>query len=522
MSDGRLLDRPSIRRARKSFSRAWPDYAIVGGLAIVVRLCVAAIWPAAYYFPDSWTFITASMPHWQIYPIDPPTISFLWRIGTLGFYNERNVLILQGALGVLTVLLVFACLRLIPTRTAAREWAFGLALFIAVFPAQLFVERLFMPYAAASFLVALAVWMVMRMLIADHPPERAIAFLSASVVLGLAASVWTALMLPSLLAWLLLVAAWIRLSRLESVHVVLAGSCVVAALLCLSLAPSWLATKNHSGLGVWSPQPVDGTVLFARFGPLISCHESPTFTPLVAASVQQVCGTHFAAPQKMAAEWSGALNKTMVTRSHFATTQAQLRSLATDAILAHPGAALGTVLTTFWWQLVNTPLSDLVSDTNGNRFGLEKGSTFFSYTLLHQGWFLGATSRPDQSLALRTAVSNTRSLSRLPLWGTVLVLIARLVIWWRERRRAGTRGPLGPNPRIAPLRFWTAAICGTLVVGVMCSIAVGAPPVWSYWLPVLPAWLVVFALALPGSVIDAQDLEQQVADAREEERRVDN
>ena len=88
---------------------------------------------------------------------------------------------------------------------------------------------------------------------------------------------------------------------------------------------------------------------------------------------------------------------------------------------------------------------------------------------------------------------------QLLLWTAMLIALLRAIFWalaeFRRRSEGVERPRLGRAP---PSDRVSIAVLGSLlVVTSLLSVAVGTYPVFRYWSPVVPAILVLVALAIP-------------------------
>ena len=93
------------------------NYIYLGIYSVALRIFIDILRPGAVYFPDSYDYVYSSEHFFSPSALHPPTVGWIWRIGTLGFLNERNVLIFQGVLGVISVLLLYQLLIQILKKT---------------------------------------------------------------------------------------------------------------------------------------------------------------------------------------------------------------------------------------------------------------------------------------------------------------------------------------------------------------------------------------------------------------------
>jgi hypothetical protein len=198
----------------------------------------------------------------------------------------------------------------------------------------------------------------------------------------------------------------------------------------------------------------------------------------VVAAVAEVCHEHFTNPGFVRAEWvPGALRTATFQRHDFAQTQAQLSAIGEAAVLAHPFAALAQVANTVRWELFEHPLSDLAGDSDG--------SGWFNRFLVARRWFSVTQRAPGVGEGLKSLNAATLALPRVLLWFATL---AGLVRGWR-RRRLWPRGRWSTSTSAG----WLA---GVTVGASVVATAIGGPPEWSYWLPLVPLLAVLVGLAL--------------------------
>jgi 4-amino-4-deoxy-L-arabinose transferase-like glycosyltransferase len=504
--NGTLPTRPSTRRIVSELlnNRALVPYAIVAAVAIGVRYVVEILAPTTFYFADSVDYITGNSA-----PMHPPTITYLWRIGTLGLDSERSVVVLQSILGVLATLLLLSLLL----RLVRRGIAIILALVFSLLPQQLFQERAIMTYAMEGFLVTLIFFLIAKAMRSTTAGVTSVWLLLATASTGLAAAVRPAFELPAVLLTLFIVGMWLLGSRgsralTRDGRWVIAAGAVCAALVC----PLWLANVYHDRFGVWSDSPVSGTVLFARFAPLVGCNVPKGSTAITAESVQQVCGLRFADPPGDAVVsqmWgSYPLHRTQYWfEPAWGKTELQIRSMAIDGIRGRPFSALYQVGDEVLWQLSRTPVSDLVGYSNGWPLLAPPAATWQAKELEvlkfpSQSWFGNSKGRSRYApTPLKSIVGATLFLPQTFLWLSMLLLLAAIAQGIRRRRRRGAR-PLRArwhSLRNDAMRFERLCIgVASLIVigGSVLVTAVAAPPIWSYWVPLMPGMVLLVALCI--------------------------
>jgi hypothetical protein len=482
-------------------------YGALAVWAIAVRVVVALLAPAAFYFPDSWKYVTDSTQRSWLSAIEPPTISWFWQFGTVGQYTERNVLLLQGALGVLGVLLLCSTLASV-TRL---RWALALSVLYSVIPQELFVERAIMTYAVVSFLTCLILRLTVTLSTTTSVRRSSACLVLAFGATGLAGAIRPAFLLAALLVLPTLLVVWLRSPSMRSHRSWVAVWAIPLALVAAVSCPVWLADAYHGYFGAYSLSPAEGTVLFTRSSPLVGCGVPPGSTPITADSIHEVCGSYFAGPPGIDINlmWASTpLHTSQHLEPQFALTQEQMLHLALDGMARHPLAAAGQVLDELWWEFARTPVSDLDEYTNGaSRFGPPISTTFHG----ERAWFSGASGRSlTESLPLKSVVGDVLWLPQLVLWVTIALGLSGLV-----RRRRRTEQSVAS--RHAPATWWarvasidvtarrSVGVVSTLVLATsMLSVSLGAPPVWSYAVPLLAPTLVLLGLTLPTTTTRAR------------------
>ena len=190
------------------FLRPGPDVVLLVSVAIIARVFLWLLQPAAWYFSDSGDYIATF--GWKPYSDNrSPALSWLWHIGTAFDYTERSVVLLQMALGVISVIALFDLLR----RMVSRRRAFVVALAWAVFPLALVFERTLMPESVCSVLFILFLWLTTVAFLSPSERWRAIPAIGATFVLSLIFVIIPSLELACVvIAVMLFVVAWLGTS----------------------------------------------------------------------------------------------------------------------------------------------------------------------------------------------------------------------------------------------------------------------------------------------------------------------
>jgi len=237
-------------------------------VAVLARLVLWLIEPGAWWFPDTGDYIDTF--GWKPHSDNRGAVlSWLWHIGVGFDYTQRNVILLQTVLGVISVILLFDLLR----RIVSRRRAYVVALVWSVFPLNLLFERTVMPEGPCAALLIFALWLATVGFSAPWENWRLIPLTGATLVLSL-----VGLIIPSLglgcgvVTVLFVILAWRRTtSRHGSYRGLVTRASLVSALVVAFLVPAAaVAIENQRTFGTFTLHPVSGTYLFSRWAPLVS------------------------------------------------------------------------------------------------------------------------------------------------------------------------------------------------------------------------------------------------------------
>jgi hypothetical protein len=277
-----------------------------------------------------------------------------------------------------------------------------------------------------------------------------------------------------------------------------------------------VAIENQRTFGTFSLHPVTGTYLFARWAPLVSCHEDDKgLTRLASGSLHQLCGEPFASlPGENTQDiWDRGtpIIKTLGEGRNFPATQSQLAHLAEHAMLSHPGAVVSQVSKSLFSQLVMPPFNDLWQYDNG--YGWYQAIRRHSHgadLADWEHWFGADAPRAPSKMPVFQAIAQfTYRSPQYLLWVLLLFLLIRAATRIRTRlRRPSFPGPVSlvdgaRDPRAdgvswrAQPRLTVVAASSMLILGSSLSIAVAGFPVFRYPVTVVPAMLVLLAVAYP-------------------------
>ena len=474
---------------------SWFTPGVIGaiGVALVasaVRVAVAIGQPHGLYFPDSWCYIidrpgAPCMAH-------DPAMGWFWAVGTLGTRSAASVLWLQAVLGVATALILYRTLLIV---TRAR-WAVAGASLFAVLPVQLLLERTFLTETFETFALVVGLLAAVNALRTDGPWRAFLWTAVAGASMGCALAVHTAFLVPGLISGAVLVILVVRRQwRRTSARAVLIGGMSTVMVLGLLLPAAPEAVTYHDWFGVWTTDVSQGTFLLTRWAPLVSCHVPEDSTPRARAEIRAACKVNsFGAPPGITQwmTWTSPFTYGLSTRhdvkhEQVARTESQLQAVAIAGIMSHRSAFAGQMLASLGWQLVGAPNDDLwqYRSPRLDRFISPWAVVFPNFSQ----WFGPKgipADRPEDPQLIRAAAGTTRA-GQVLLW-TVLVAGS-----WRLVRRRRIKKPW--FPRLTP-RTSMGWLTATMIASSMLAVAFGTYPVFRYWSPIMPALIVLCALAL--------------------------
>lgn len=490
----------------------WFEIGVLAAVAILARVVLWLLQPVAWWFPDTGDYIDTF--GWKPHSNNRgPALAWLWHVGGLLNYTERNVVLLQAVLGVISVILLYDLLR----RIVSRRRAFVAALVWSVFPLALVFERTLMPESPCASLLIVSLWLATIGFCAPWERWKVIPLVGATFTLSLVALIISSLELGcAAVAVLFLVIAWRRTAgRRGSLRGLVArGSLLLAMVVAFAVPAAAVAAENQQAFGTLALHPVSGTYLFAHWAPLVSCRQENGLTRLARGSVHQLCGEPFTSLPGYNTQdiWDRGtpINRSLGERPDFGATQSQLTHLAEQAMLAHPGAVIWQVSKSFFYQLVMTPFNDIWQYSNG--YGWWKAARRDSHgasLAAWEHWWGNDAPRAQSRVPLFQSI--TQLSYRWPqylLWVLFLSLLIRAATWMLARARrlspgstnvtAGPRpSPAGGSWRAQP-RLTVVVASSIMIVGSSLSIAVAAFPVFRYPLTVVPAMLVLLAVAVPS------------------------
>ena len=480
-----------------------PLWLVVGLGAAAVRVALGLSVGLAPYSGDSWCLLHLGTA--DFCASHPPTITRIWRLFTFGTFTQGSVLLLQGVLGVLGALLLFALLR----RVANRWVAAVAALLVSAVPVELFMERVIMAEAVETFVLLVGLWLGMWALRAPRRLDALWRICAASFVLGMGAAMHAAIALTvvTLTVLLVVLVVWRQVSEHTTGSVI---SLLLAPLLAavVLVAPSIpMALRYQSTFGTLSTHAMAGTYLAASWAPLLSCPAPAGSQPAVEAFYREAC-THrgFGDPPGVVAKlmWAPGLEFLRTApdpneRAAFASAQSALAAAALSGIAHHPGGFLAEVGRSLWFQMTARASTRALHVYNTGRSQWEQAQAETGPTAAAvRQWFgraVPSTTRPSPDLG--TAVRMTDWLPQAVLCLTILAGLVRLVVAGGRRLRRRPRwSPSSwlrpPSDRVCLGLFATA-----LVFTGMLAWAVGSWPIFRLWSPLVPAVAILAVLAVP-------------------------
>ena len=480
-----------------------PLWVAVGLGAALVRIVLGLAVGLAPYSGDSWCLLHLGTA--DFCASHPPTITRIWRLFTFGTFTQGSVLLLQGVLGVLGALLLFALLR----RVANRWLAAAAALLVSVVPVELFMERVIMTEAVETFVLLVGLWLGMWALRAPRRLDALWRVCAAVFVLGMGAAMHAAIALTvvTLTVLLVVLVVWRQVSERTTGSVI---SLLLAPLLAAAVlvAPSIpMALRYQSTFGTLSTHAMAGTYLAASWAPLLSCPAPSGSQPAVEAFYREAC-THrtFGDPPGVVAKlmWAPGLEFLRTApdpseRAAFARAQSTLAAAAVSGIAHHPGGFLAEVGRSLWFQMTARASTRALHVYNTGRSQWEEAQAETGPTAVAvRGWFgrtVPSATRPRPDLG--TAVRMTDWLPQAVLWLTIATgLVRMLLAAWRRLRGGSRRGARSwrrpPSDRVCLGLFASA-----LVLTGMVAWAVGSWPIFRLWSPLVPGVAILAVLAVP-------------------------
>ena len=415
-------------------------------------------------------------------------MGWIWRIGTLGFLNERNVLIFQGVLGVISVLLLYQLLIQILKKTPSLV----ISIIYSSLPIVLFTERSFLS-EEVSVVIVLASLLTALNAISKSNPKSAENWLWVSLFcFGLLSIIRTVFQLFSLIAAFVVLIIFIKNSEAESFcnRIKKTGLTVVVAVLLASTAPLAMLIYNKNHYGVASINPGSGAVFAARYGPLLECHNFENKTSVAERAILQACSQQFTSVpgSTLSILWYGSLNEALSVRPQFSENIKGISDAAKEALLSHPIQVIQQIGKGTVFQLFDSPVNSLPMYWTGN--GWPKNLTGIAE--IPKNWFSREVEKPLRAIPLGGAVQST---IRLPQW--ILYCAGILGIYNLTRRRMKhSKSFLDQNQT----RVLIGLLSGALISSSIFIIAATGLPGFRYWTPLIPDEILVLALAMPNSM----------------------
>ena len=477
----------------------------VAFVAVVARIVGTVLAPQALYFPDSWCYVITRAV--RPCPAHEPAINGFWRIFTLGSLTEAHVLWAQAILGVATALLVTWCLLRL-----CRWWlAMLTGMLFAILPLQIWLERSMLTETVETFFLALFLATACSAIRARRPAPILAWTAIAAASLGCAAAVHTAALLPAvtLVTALIVLVLWKSAAAVSSrllSYVALPTLCIVS--LVAPTIPTLVT--YHRWYSMWTTDPAQASFLVTRWSPIVDCTPPPGAMGRTHHVLAVVCEQRtFLSPpgwnqdllwRPPLGHWALALRS--ITPGEFAATQSQLLGAVERGIVAHPQAFLSQMWASIVFQMTATPVNDLRDFHDPTAKLPRSGPLVDSIRFPNRSsWFTLAdeTPHPHIDSSLRTLVAGTTQVPQLLLWTAMLIALLRAIFWalaeFRRRSEGVERPRLGRAP---PSDRVSIAVLGSLlVVTSLLSVAFGTYPVFRYWSPLVPAILVLVALAIP-------------------------
>jgi 4-amino-4-deoxy-L-arabinose transferase-like glycosyltransferase len=459
-------------------------------LALLARLVSFWSAPGAWYFPDSYCYVARI--HGAGCGFHPPAVSWLWRLGTFGSMTESHVVLLQSALGVISVLLFYDTLR----RLCDFRIAVVVSTLWALWPAQIVFERTILTESICAFLAVCTLWALCCLHGSENEWLRATFATLGAGSLSLALVCKPSLELAGVVGFLVVAYATIRRAgtHLERRAKFALRAALVTLVVGVFATPIGLmASRNSHDFQSFSLDPASGAYSFARWSPLVSCAQHSWFTADVHLAVAQACHSKFVEPPGRNAEtlWhhNAGLHDSLSAGANFARTQHQLLSLAESAVLSHPVVVSEQVGSSVLNQLFYAPFDDTDKFDNGTWL-----ASFAPRVATVRSWFAGTKIPPRTNTShLRSLVTATLRWPQVLIWLSALCLVfsALLAMWlqrsWKElfSRR---------SPRTA--RRLVGAFCALFISSSVMTVALTSFPDFRYDVNLAPVLLVALALSV--------------------------
>ncbi len=490
----------AVRRA----TRRDPWWLIVAASAAMIRILLALSVTATPYSGDSWCLLNlGGAPPCASHP---PTIDWIWRTLTFGHFTQTSVLVLQGVLGVIGTLVLFALLRQVADRRLA---ALG-ALVASLMPVTLFMERAIMTESIQDLLLLVGLLLGLAGLRAVRPREAGWWTTAAAMAFGVAAAIHSAIMMTSggLTVMLVALVLWRQgVARTRGSLGTLVAIPVVA--IVMLVAPSIpMSLRYHATFGVFSSQAMGGTYLAASWAPLLDCPAPAGSEPAVAAFYAVACSHHsFGSPpgtvSKLMWDPSLAFLRTAPSPGQhqaFAAAQSALSSAAISGIIHHPAGFVTEVGRSLWFQLAARPWTrPLHVYSTGRPTWVAGQASSGRWSDAVRSWFGGAIPAAGHSpSSLAGAVETTDRFPQVILWLVLLAGLGRTLGAAERRRRRGERLVVrGWSHRPPSDRVCVGLLATTVLLGSMISWALGSWPLFRLWAPLLPGIVILAVLAIP-------------------------
>jgi Dolichyl-phosphate-mannose-protein mannosyltransferase len=475
------------------------DYAVVAGVAVLVRLVALVVIPGMLSSPDTNKYVI--MLGNGSDPTRPSLIPQIWLVGSLGTFHESTVAAFQIVAGILASVALFDGLRCV-----VRRWvALAAALVFAAFPLVVAFERIFLQEAVSVDLGVVVIWAMCRAVRTTRRRAPAAWLLAGALAMALMVLERPVLQLAGVLV--LAVLLWLAWGTSAGggrrIAVRLVAPAVVLAMFVVPLGTQ--AWRNHRQWGTTSLSPDSGLFLAARWAPIMPCQGPAWATPEARAWTAKLCQEPgFGAPPGKVVDllWTPEFRpmRRLATLEERQTNR-DLARMARSAMLHHPRMVVSQVSRSVLDQLFGAPAEatfqlrpGFVTQDVNQKVLTGSARTFFGGRVIY-------TVDPNsptvfqKPIALRSFVRATDRTAQFLLWVVMALGIAQLVglVLVRRRRIAPTHdaGRHGVALGLAAAGFIGASILTT---------ALGGYDVFRYQIPLVPWALLLGALWLEGAL----------------------
>ncbi len=470
-------------------------FGIVESVGLLVRGLLLWAQPGVWYFPDSKSYIYA-----LAYPREtasrPGDIAAFWFHLTFGNYHEHDVVVLQFILGMASIGFLYDGLRRITGKVGAIAWTslYAALPIIAVYERTILSESLTIDFVVCFLWATCIAFSCRQWWLRPWFVVVGVASLAA------AASIRTALLIPSIVAGLALGVSWMVLELIDKRSILRAATSVVAlaASVVVFIAPlEGTLSQNQRVFSMRTLNVLSGSFLAARWNTILPCTSSLAKQSDVKAALRQLCHEHDTSQYpgfSMNLVWvpNTAIFQAGRLGPSLANDQRELSAITIAALISHPTAAIGGMTAVALDELFGPVFVNVAQYDDGYQMWVHQGTKQYRQVLLD---WSQRSSAPRQNVlpVFRSIALQTSKIPQALLWLLIAGIVVRLVYFFVIVRRRDDV-PVARDPWIAKSRFGIGVVASLFLVGNVIGIAATAFASFRYNLVLIAPLIVLLAM----------------------------